>query len=67
MQVGEELPSGTFLDATQYLLLPGDARTGETVPPCAEPAVVEVGAIGAFVGEVPASSWLIPTGLLPTV
>lgn len=60
MAAGSPVPDGTFVDATQYLLLPGDARTGEIVPACAEPAVVEVAALDADATGV----WAIPTGVI---
>lgn len=67
MIAGEELPPGTFIDATQYLLLPGDSRIeGEDVPVCVEPAVVVVEGVGMFIGEQPSASWRIPPGVLPS-
>lgn len=39
---GDPVPAGSFLEGKLHLLLPGDGRYGEPVPPCTTPAVIRV-------------------------
>lgn len=66
MKGTDRLPPGTFIEATQYLLLPGDSRiTGQPVPACAEPAVIVVEWCCSWSGDRPGASWQIPAGVIP--
>ena len=47
VSLGEEVPRGSFKEGVLNLMVPGDSRTGEVVPPCAGPAFVQ------FTGEDP--------------
>jgi hypothetical protein len=46
MFFGDPLPAQTFEEGPLNLLLPGDGRFGEPVPPCTAPAYVEVSTVG---------------------
>jgi hypothetical protein len=62
----EPVPAGSYIDGTQYLLIPGDDRiTGEAVPACADPAFV-VTERQVTMDDDPVYAWAIPAGIVPT-
>jgi hypothetical protein len=59
------LPPQSFDEGSQFVLLPGDGRYGEPIPPCQAPAVLRIEVIGedGFVPDV-ALTWAIPDEII---
>jgi hypothetical protein len=64
LDMGAEIPAGSFSEGTLNLLLPGDSRTGEAVPECLAPAYVQATPT-VYMGDVPPSiQYQIPAEVL---
>jgi hypothetical protein len=58
------LPAGSFSEGELLMLLPGDSRLGEPVPPCELPAVIQATELVTF-PDAPTYSWELPANVIP--